>query len=220
MGAKHAGGEMTRREFGSCVLCAASSMPAHRDALCKLDTGIGDGDHGVSIERGFTAVMQRFQNDPGEGDASFYREMGDLLAASMGGAIGPIYGVYFDGIGVGLADDVRVSASRLGKAMLLATDKVMRMAKVRPGEKTIMDAMEPAAKALVGASDRSLGAALHLACEAAQQGVQQTIGMQAKKGRARFLMEKSIGHQDPGATSFAWYLEALRDAVDEAMKGD
>lgn len=124
---------MDMRTFGACVLRAAAEMPGHRDELCRLDMGIGDGDHGVTVERGFSAVGGLFSGDPGDGGQAFYQQMGDAMAASMGGAIGPIYEL-FAGLGAGLKD---VDAPVLASAMELAVRKVMRVAKVQPGEKTI-----------------------------------------------------------------------------------
>lgn len=209
---------MKKRDFGACVLAAASAMPVHRDALCKLDMGIGDGDHGVTVERGFLAVQDLFQGDPGDGDRAFYQQMGDVLSTSMGGAIGPIYGLFFAGLGGALANAEEVDAKNLGDAMASAVQKVMRMARVKSGEKTIVDAMLPACEAMQAASDETLLSALVAACEAAESGAERTVSMQATKGRARFLWEKSVGYRDAGASSFVLYLEALRDAVAAAWK--
>lgn len=204
---------MDRQTFGACVLRAAAAMPGYRDELCRLDMGIGDGDHGVTVERGFSAVSELFSGDPGDGGQPFYQRLSDTLAASMGGAIGPIYGLFFAGIGAGLKDADRVDAKALAAAMLLATQKVMRVAKVNPGEKTIVDAMLPACEAMTSAEGLPLAEALRRACEAAEQGARRTVDMRAAKGRARFLKERSIGYRDAGASSFTLYLEALRDQV-------
>lgn len=209
---------MDRRTFGECVLRAAAAMPSHRDELCKLDMVIGDGDHGVTVERGFSAVDTLFSGDPGDGGQPFYQRMGDTLASSMGGAIGPIYGLFFAGIGAGLKDAEQVDAGILAASMTLAVQKVMRVAKVQPGEKTIVDAMLPACEAMRAAEGSGIIEALISACAAAEEGAQHTVAMQATKGRARFLKEKSIGYRDAGASSFTLYMEALRDAVAEAKK--
>lgn len=204
--------------FCACVLKAGQVMPAHRDELCRLDMGIGDGDHGVTVERGFHAVEALFADGPDGGGQTFFQRMGDELASVMGGAIGPIYGLFFAGIGSGLGDAAEVGARNLGEAMTKATEKVMRLAKVQPGEKTIVDAMLPASEAMQNAADKSLGAALMLAAEAAEQGAEQTKSMQATKGRARFLKEKSVGYRDAGASSFTLFLAALADAVNDVEK--
>ena len=204
---------MDMRTFGECVLSAAATMPGHRDELCRLDMGIGDGDHGVTVERGFSAVGALFSGDPGDGGQPFYQRMGDELSASMGGAIGPIYGLFFAGLGAGLKGAERVNAPALAEALELAVRKVMRVARVQPGEKTIVDAMLPACEAMKAAEGLPLAEALARACEAAEEGARRTVSMQATKGRARFLKEKSIGYRDAGASSFTLYLEALRDRV-------
>ena len=209
---------MDKQTFGACVLRAAAEMPGHRDVLCRLDMGIGDGDHGVTVERGFSAVDTLFSGDPGEGGQAFYQRMGDVLASSMGGAIGPIYGLFFAGIGAGLKDAEQVDTGLLAASMALAVQKVMRVAKVQPGEKTIVDAMLPACEAMRVAEGPSLAKALQSAYAAAEEGAQRTVAMQATKGRARFLKEKSIGYRDAGASSFTLYMAALRDAVAEAEK--
>jgi len=88
-------------------------MPAHRDVLCQLDTGIGDGDHGVTVERGFSAVTALFAGNPADGGQTFYQKLGDELSMRVGGAIGPIYGLFFQGIGLGLSPVETVYASNL-----------------------------------------------------------------------------------------------------------
>ncbi len=208
---------MRKREFGALVLEAAAEMPRHRDELCKLDMGIGDGDHGVTVERGFLAVQRQFGGDPGDGGGAFYQRMGDVLSASMGGAIGPVYGLYFSGLGaLGTADEV--TAATLADAMESAAGKVMRAARVTPGEKTIVDAMLPACEAMRQAVDGTLPDALTAAARAAELGAQRTVNMKATKGRARFLQEKSVGYRDAGASSFVLYMEALANAVTRAEK--
>lgn len=131
----------------------------------------------------------------------------------MGGAIGPIYDLFFQGIGAGLRQAETINARVLGEAMVLAAQKIMRIAKAQPGEKTILDAMQPASEALLAAVDLPLSDALRMACLAAERGAESTRDMLAVKGRARFLKEKSIGYRDAGASSFTLYLEALTDAV-------
>lgn len=203
-------------KFCRCVLEAGARMPEYEGELCRLDMGIGDGDHGVTVRRGFLAVDGLFHGDPGQGGQMFFQSMGDALASSMGGAIGPIYGLFFSGLGSVLNDEV--DAAALSGAMRAAVEKVMRVAKVAPGEKTIVDGMIPAVEALEAAGCLTLSEALRQAAEAADAGAERTIPMMATKGRARFLRERSIGFRDAGASSFAIYMDALADAVTRAEK--
>lgn len=191
---------MDSKRFSMCFANAAGSMCAHMEALCKLDSGIGDGDHGVTVARGFDAAQEVARSYEGE-PADMLMAVGAAMAASMGGAIGPIYGVFWKEVGKAFAQE-----KSIGEAFEAGAMGVMRVGMAARGDKTIVDAMMPCA--LAAKAGHSLVESLQLGAKAAREGAMATSDMVAKKGRAKFLREKSVGFVDPGAMSFALFIEA------------
>ena len=193
-----------------------SDIKAQADYLTQLDAAIGDGDHGTNMRRGFDAVGkalagQRADTPPG-------RQLivaGKTLVSTVGGASGPLWGSALRRAGRALGDADTFDGPALALALDAALEAVVELGAAAPGDKTMVDALTPATDALHEALDagRPLGEAVAAAAHAARQGAEATVPMQARKGRASYLGERSIGHQDPGATSAAIILAALQRAV-------
>ncbi len=173
-------------------------------ALTKLDSAIGDGDHGTNMNRGLKAAVQRLDGLEGDQDfGSVFKAIGMALIGKVGGASGPLYGSLFLGMGKELGDASEVEDQRLAAALRAGYDSVVARGKAQLEDKTMLDAWHPALEALDAAlaEGKELGPALDEAAEAAAAGMKATIPMIARKGRASYLGERSAGHQDPGATS-------------------
>jgi dihydroxyacetone kinase-like protein len=201
----------------ACVVSWLSRVAAviHEQAayLTELDSAIGDADHGVNMERGFTAVMARLPNVAEADVGSLLKAVGATLVSTVGGASGPLYGTAFLRAGMALAGKQELEAEDIGAALNAAVEGVMARGKAQRGEKTMLDALGPALDAFQSqaAADASLEEALRVAANAAEAGMRATIPLLATKGRASYLGERSIGHQDPGATSAALLLRAMLD---------
>jgi dihydroxyacetone kinase-like protein len=202
------------------VRATAAVVEEHAAELTKLDSAIGDGDHGTNMNRGFKAAVQRL--DGLEGDQDFggvFKAVGMALIGKVGGASGPLYGSLFLGMGKELGDtgaaENQVEDERLAAALRAGYDSVVARGKAQLEDKTMLDAWHPALEALDAAlaEDRELGPALDEAAAAAEAGMKATIPMIARKGRASYLGERSRDHQDPGATSTHLILQTLADVV-------
>lgn len=195
---------------------AGEDISAQSDYLTQLDAAIGDGDHGTNMRRGFEAVDKALA---GQGDSTPPGQLlivaGKTLVATVGGASGPLWGSAFRRAGRKLGDSDSFDGKQLALALDAAIEGVVELGAAAPGDKTMVDALAPAARAMHDALDsgRSLEEAAKAAAEAARAGAEATIPMQARKGRASYLGERSIGHQDPGATSTAIIIAALSRAV-------
>jgi dihydroxyacetone kinase-like protein len=197
---------------------SAVRLAEQATALTVLDQAIGDGDHGINMNRGFSAIVDRLDQAKADGvatdAASLLRFAGKTLVSTVGGAAGPLYGTGFLRAGSALAADG--SSLEAGIAAFdAAVQGIATLGKSAPGEKTMLDALVPAVaaarEALTGDGDAAAIAAA--ARDAAEAGAEATIPLLATKGRASYLGERSIGHKDPGATSSALLLRALADAV-------
>lgn len=180
--------------------------------LTTLDSAIGDADHGSNMARGFKAAVEAL--DDTAPLPKLFKGVGMTLVSSIGGASGPLYGSFFLRLGAGL-DEVVVAPEDFAKALRAGLDGVKARGKATTGEKTMIDAMEPAVVAFAEAAEQGAAAASRAAAEAANEGRDATIPMLATKGRASYLGERSIGHQDPGATSTALMFDALAAALKE-----
>ena len=193
----------------------AESMRAERDHLVALDSAIGDGDHGINMTRGFDAVEVAIAAEPDATPGRLLILSGKTLVSTVGGASGPLWGSALRAAGRTLGDRVEVAPEELVEALAAALAAVRDLGAAAPGDKTMVDALEPAVDALRDAltAGRPLAEALATAEGAAAAGMRATIPLQARKGRASYLGERSIGHQDPGATSTTLIVGALRRAI-------
>lgn len=189
------------------------AVQQHKDELTRLDSEIGDADHGSNMARGLDAVVAAL--DPAPSSApELFKSVGMKLVSSVGGASGPLYGTLFLRMGPPLADG-EVDAATLGAALRAGVEGVVARGKAEPGDKTMIDALSPALDAwdAAAADGATPAGAARAAAEAAARGRDATEPLVARKGRASYLGERSAGHLDPGATSATLLLEALRDTL-------
>jgi dihydroxyacetone kinase-like protein len=194
----------------------AAAVRAQRERLTQLDAAIGDGDHGTNMVRGFDAVEKALAErgedlPPGQ----VLITCGKTLVATVGGASGPLWGSALRRAGRSLGDVAEIDGTQLAVAVEAALVAIKELGAAEVGDKTIVDALEPAVAALRGAvgAGRPLSRAVEAAAAAAEEGARATVPLQARKGRASYLGARSIGHQDPGATSTALIMRALERAV-------
>jgi dihydroxyacetone kinase-like protein len=195
--------------------CAAT-FSEQRDYLTQLDAAIGDADHGANMTRGFTAVEAKLDGlDGGTPPGKVLVLVGSTLVSTVGGASGPLWGSALRRAGKALGDTATVTPTGLVAALDAAVAAVVELGAAEPGDKTMVDALAPAVEALRGSVDAGspLAEGLAAARAAAEDGMRATVPMLARKGRASYLGERSIGHQDPGATSAAFIVAALEQAV-------
>src|SRR3954447_16065810 len=212
-----AGASVRDTTIHAWMTLVAESVKDQRDYLTQLDAAIGDGDHGVNMDRGFDAVGKALA---AQGDSltpgKLLTVAGKTLVSTVGGASGPLWGTAFRRAGRALGDREEVDGQDLVGALQAALDGVVELGAAQPGDKTMVDALGPAIDALSAALDAGepLDRALAAASQAAEEGAKATVPLQARKGRASYLGERSIGHQDPGATSAALIMAALQLAVE------
>jgi dihydroxyacetone kinase-like protein len=189
----------------------ASEMEEHRAELVRLDTAIGDADHGTNMDRGMRKALERLDSTDQADPGAVLKTVAMALVSSVGGAAGPLYGTLFLQMGGALAGKEEVDLAGYVGAWRKGLEGVQMRGKADPGDKTMVDALVPAVEAMEGASD--LDGALRDAVEAAERGMRDTIPMVARKGRASYLGERSKNHQDPGATSTYYLYRSAAEAL-------
>jgi dihydroxyacetone kinase-like protein len=195
---------------------AASSLKQNRDYLTQLDAAIGDADHGTNMDRGFSAVVDKLAAaDAPSPPGRLLTTAGSTLVSTVGGASGPLWGTALRRAGRALGEIEEFDAAELARALHAALDGVVELGAAKEGDKTMVDSLSPAVRALDDSLQRgaSIAQALAAAQAAGEEGMRATVPLQAQKGRASYLGERSIGHQDPGATSTALILAALAQSV-------
>lgn len=190
-------------------------MIDHQDLLSQADRATGDGDHGVGMARGFEAVQQKLEGGDSGSMSELFNTIGMALLTSIGGAAGAIFGTLFrGGANAKHLGELRSFDSRaLALFLQGGLEAVMERGKARPGDKTMLDVLEPAARHAAGLADRSLDAALQALVPVAEQGVEDTKQMVATVGKAKTLGERSLGHPDPGAISMYLILKFMAEYV-------
>ncbi len=193
----------------------AALVSENKDYLTELDAAIGDADHGSNLDRGMTAAVAALDELGPTSAGPLFSKVGMTLVSTVGGASGPLFGTLFLRMGTSLGDVDTVSPEQVAAALRAGLEGVEARGKAQPGDKTMYDALAPAVDALDKAvgEGADLGESLGRARDAAAEGRDATIPMLARKGRASYLGERSVGHQDPGATSTALLLQAAADAV-------
>lgn len=188
----------------------------NRIELMELDRAIGDGDHGDNLDRGFTAVTSKLADAAPDTPSAALKLIATTLMSTVGGAAGPLYGTAFLRAATSAGED-RIDAAGVAGLLTAAVEGVVARGKASPGDKTMVDALGPAAEAARAAAENGATpqAVLVAAAEAAEEGARATKPMVAKKGRASYLGERSAGHVDPGAQSSALILRAAADAAAE-----
>jgi dihydroxyacetone kinase-like protein len=191
--------------FRRWMTATAASVEREAERLTALDSPIGDADHGSNLRRGFAAVRAALEKEPPGTPGAVLTLAGRLLISTVGGASGPLYGTLLRRTGKALGDAPEVGAEQFAEALRAGVDAVMQLGGAAPGDKTMIDALAPAVDAL--------GESFDAARAAAERGALATTPLQARKGRASYLGERSVGHQDPGATSAALLIAGLAEAA-------
>ncbi|MFJ4970709.1 dihydroxyacetone kinase subunit DhaL [Streptomyces sp. NPDC088755] len=199
--------------FRRWMAATANAVDRAADRLTELDSAIGDADHGSNLQRGFAAVAAVLEKDAPATPGAVLTLAGRQLISTVGGASGPLYGTLLRRTGKALGEDAEVTQEQFAQAFAEGVAAVGQLGGAQAGDKTMLDALLPAAEALAPSFRGAAGAA--------RAGAEATVPLRARKGRASYLGERSIGHQDPGATSAALLVEALaRTAGDKGGDGD
>ncbi len=193
-----------------------SAMEENKQHLTKLDSEIGDGDHGNNMNRGFQAVLESLEGTETETPADVLKAVSSALISKVGGAAGPLYGTAFLRASTALGDKEAVSPEDAAEAIEAALGGIKQRGKAELGDKTIVDALEPAVEAAKEATGGSVAEVLRAAADAAQKGVEDTEDLVARKGRASYLGERAVGYQDPGATSTYLLLDAAARTLEDS----
>lgn len=207
---------ITRDQIVAWLKDTAAVLRENKQFLTQLDSPIGDADHGINMDRGFQKVLEKLPEVADKDIGNVLKTTGMTLISSVGGASGPLYGTFF--MRAGMAGDAKqeLSGEDLLAVLQAGVEGVVQRGRAQPGDKTMVDVWAPALDAMRAelAHGGDVGAALRAAVAAAEAAVEATKPMQARKGRASYLGERSIGHQDPGATSSYLMLKALLDTLE------
>jgi dihydroxyacetone kinase-like protein len=195
------------------LVLAAASLKEQREYLTQLDAAIGDADHGTNMDRGFTAVVEKLDTSAPPG--RLLTTAGTTLVSTVGGASGPLWGTALRRAGRALGDAEEFAATDLADALDAALEGVVELGAAQEGDKTMVDTLSPVVRTFREQLDQGAGLedAFAAARAAGEDGMRATVPLQASKGRASYLGERSIGHQDPGATSTALIISALEQAI-------
>jgi len=209
----YSGGDMTNEDSMRWLACIADVLHENRVYLTQLDSAIGDADHGINMDRGFSAVRDKFPTMATMDIATQLKTVGSTLVSTVGGAGGPLYGTAFLRAGGAVTGKQELTSADVVAMLEAFLGGVVARGKAQPGEKTMVDALTPALAAAKQALNEgaSLAELTRRARVAAEEGMKATIPMLATKGRASYLGERSIGHQDPGATSSWLILKCLEE---------
>jgi len=192
----------------------AAAMEEHRRHLTRLDSEIGDGDHGNNMHRGFQAALERLGNTDPQTPSDALKAVSMALISKVGGAAGPLYGTAFLRASTAVSGKEDLSAEDVAKAIEAAVGGVKQRGKAEVGDKTMVDALEPAAKAAKEASSgKTAGEVFRAAADAAAEGAEATVPLTAKRGRASYLGARAEGHMDPGARSTYLLFDAAARAL-------
>ena len=193
----------------------AADIAEHRAELVKLDTAIGDGDHGTNMDRGMRKAVEKLDGLEGADIGALLKAVGMALVSSVGGAAGPLYGTLFLQMGGATAGKEELDLAGWADALEAGVKGVQARGKAEPEDKTMVDALLPAVAELRAAvaDGAALGDGLRRSADAAAKGMEATIPLEARKGRASYLGPRSVGHQDPGATSTHLLLAAAADTL-------
>ncbi|MDQ4492258.1 dihydroxyacetone kinase subunit DhaL [Sinomonas sp. ASV486] len=193
---------------------SARVIAEHREELIDLDRAIGDGDHGENMDRGFTAIVAKLDDESPDSVAAALKMAAMMLMSKVGGAAGPLYGTAYLRASTAVADSDALDGQAVAAMLAAGRDGIVARGKAQSGDKTMVDAWTPAAEAAVTADPADGVAALVAAADAAETGAEATKPLVARKGRASYLGERSAGHLDPGAVSSALILRAAVTAAE------
>lgn len=204
---------LTPSEARDMLSLVARHLVANVDMLTEVDQAIGDGDHGIGMRRGFAAVEEAMATIDPESVSKVFKAAGTTIMAKTGGAAGAVFGTLFRAGSAALEERPVLDAEGLAGFLARGLEGVEKRGGAQPGQKTMIDALAPAAVAAEAAIASGLIVAVQRATDAAKDGVEATKGMIATTGKARTLGERSLGHPDPGAVSMSLILEAMRDYI-------
>lgn len=206
---------MTRDQVLEWIRRYAAAVAEHKTELTALDAALGDGDHGINMERGMSEVAAKLPALADRDIGAILNGVGMTLLSKVGGAAGPLYGTFFMRFSKECSGKQLLNGAEFLAGLAAGVQGIQQRGSAQPGEKTMVDALAPAVAALRQALDAGsdLPAALRAAAAAAEAGAAATVAMQASKGRASYLGPRSIGHQDPGATSAYLLVNAAAEAV-------
>lgn len=219
---EHVKGEamaITKKNIITFIEKFGQKMQEHRQELTDMDQAIGDGDHGINMNRGMKAVLEKLPTLESKGIDGILKGTGMTMVSTVGGASGPLYGTAFMQAGNAVKGKEELSADDLTAMFQAAIDGIMKRGHSTTGEKTMLDAIVPAKETYAQATSdgKSITEGLEAAEKAAWEGVEYTKTIIATKGRASYLGERSIGFQDPGATSITYLIQAAKETAEEAV---
>ena len=208
---------ITREHIVSWLEKSAALLQEKKEYLTDLDAPIGDSDHGINMARGFGKLAEKLPSVAETDIGNILKTSGMTLISSVGGASGPLYGTFFMRAAGAVASKQQLDGNDLVNLMTTGMEGVMQRGRAEVGDKTMIDALQPAVDTLTAAIENgdAIGDALNACAQAADAGAQATIPLIAKKGRASYLGERSVGHQDPGATSTYFLIQTLADVVND-----
>jgi len=211
---------ITKEDIIEWLKTTAVVLEKNAQYLTELDSPIGDADHGFNMNRGFKKIMSKLPQVEDNDIGTILKAVGMALITSVGGAGGPLYGTFYMDAGKAVAGKIKLSTNDLIALLNAGLKGVVRIGKTNLGDKTMVDAIHPAVEVIrkTLANNKDVIKALHCMTDAAYKGMKDTIPMLAKKGRASYLGERSIGHQDPGATSSYLILKTLLDTIESRHK--
>jgi dihydroxyacetone kinase-like protein len=189
-----------------------SIIEEKKDFLTDLDAAIGDGDHGINMNRGTKRIVEKLQSREYSDFGELFRDVAMTIMSVVGGSAGPLYGTFFMKMGQKLGTATEVSIGEFALAMQDGLAGIMSLGKSSVGDKTMVDTLEPAIKALGENAGQGGKIAWNQCVVSAEEGMENTIDLLSKRGRSSYLGERSVGHQDPGATSSFYLISCLRDA--------
>ena len=195
---------MNTEKLIAVIRKAGAKIEAEKDFLTELDNVIADGDHGINLARGFGEVDKKLDALADKEPGDVLKTVGMTLVSTVGGASGPLYGTGFMKMGAAVKGKADVDVPSFLEGLQAAIEGIMQRGRSTKGEKTMLDSMIPAKEAME---------AFAAGVAAAWEGVEYTKTIAATKGRASYIGERSIGHQDPGATSFTMVLEIVAGEV-------
>jgi dihydroxyacetone kinase-like protein len=207
---------VTKQDILDWISDLAAVYDENRQYLTKLDSAIGDADHGINMDRGFKKVMEKLPDSADKDIGAILKAVGMTLVSTVGGAAGPLYGTFFMRAGMAVDGKDELTPQDVVAMFDAALQGVVMRGKAELEDKTMVDALTPAVEALKEsvAADEDLSDGLAKATAAAEAGMKATIPLVAKKGRASYLGERSAGHQDPGATSSYLLMKAASEKFD------
>ncbi|KST61816.1 dihydroxyacetone kinase subunit DhaL [Mastigocoleus testarum] len=209
----------TKKQIVQWLQAFASEIHENKDYLTELDAAIGDADHGINMDRGFQKVITQLPNIADKDIGSILKTVSMTLISSIGGASGPLYGSLFLRASITAAGKEKLTEIDIQKLLQEGLQGVLQRGKAKPGDKTMIDVLSPATVAFEEAvgSGKNMSEAMQQMVAIAEKAMKDTIPTLAKKGRASYLGDRSIGHQDPGATSCYLMLKSLSDSYSSTV---